>query len=212
MSAIIVNNISKHFELSKRGKRGKKNSNEPSKTMNIIRAVDDINFEVKRGEIFGFLGPNGAGKTTTIRMMTGVLRPTEGTIKMLGLDAWKNQISVKQVTGNVPEMANVYFNFTGWENLMFIGGIYGIKKNTRTERAEGLLKKFGLLDKKDLKAMKYSKGMLPKTDSLINRAINISVGVSDAGLGSGFGITVNSDEKEIDKKIETFRNVVEKYI
>jgi dTDP-4-amino-4,6-dideoxygalactose transaminase len=60
-------------------------------------------------------------------------------------------------------------------------------------------------------SMKYSKGMLPKTDSLIKRAINISIGVSDAGLGSGFGITVNSDEKEIDGKIEIFRKAVEKY-
>ena len=61
-------------------------------------------------------------------------------------------------------------------------------------------------------SMKYSKGMLPKTDSLIKRAINISIGVSDAGLGSGFGITVNSDEKVIDEKIETFRKAVEKYL
>ena len=159
MSAIIVNNLIKHFVLSKRGKRGKKNSKEPSKTMNIIRAVDDISFEVKKGEIFGFLGPNGAGKTTTIRMMTGVLRPTEGTIKILGLDAWKNQISVKQVTGNVPEMANVYFSFSGWENLMFIGEIYGIPKRERVTKAESLLKKFELYEKRSLKTKKYSKGM-----------------------------------------------------
>ena len=75
MSAIAVKDLAKHFEPSKRAKRGKWGPNGMQETMDIIRAVDGINFEVKRGEIFGFLGPNGAGKTTTIRMMTGVLKP-----------------------------------------------------------------------------------------------------------------------------------------
>ncbi|MBY9010314.1 MAG: ATP-binding cassette domain-containing protein [Candidatus Lokiarchaeota archaeon] len=159
MSAIIVNNIVKHFELPKRGRQKRMGPDGSQKTMNIIRAVDDISFEVRKGEIFGFLGPNGAGKTTTIRMMTGVLRPTEGKIKILGLDAWKNQIAVKQMTGNVPEMANVYFSFSGWENLMFIGEIYGISKKERIAKAESLLKKFDLYEKRTLKTKKYSKGM-----------------------------------------------------
>ena len=155
----MVKNLVKHFDPPKRAKYGKLGPNSPQNTMDIIRAVDDINFEVKEGEIFGFLGPNGAGKTTTIRMMTGVLRPTKGEIKLLGLNAWKNQIAVKQVTGNVPEMANVYFSFSGWENLMFIGEIYGISKKERIIRAEMLLKKFDLYEKRTLKAKKYSKGM-----------------------------------------------------
>ncbi|MFX1452153.1 MAG: ABC transporter ATP-binding protein, partial [Promethearchaeota archaeon] len=127
--------------------------------MGIIRAVDDISFEVKKGEIFGFLGPNGAGKTTTIRMMTGVLKPTKGNVSIFGHDVWKNQILVKQITGNVPEEANVYFDLTGLQNLMFIGEIYGVPKKTRLKRAESLLKKFELYEKRNLKAMKYSKGM-----------------------------------------------------
>jgi ABC-2 type transport system ATP-binding protein len=159
MSAIVVNNIVKHFELARRGKRGKMSPDGLQKTMDIIRAVDEISFEVRKGEIFGFLGPNGAGKTTTIRMMTGVLRPTEGEIKILGLDAWKNQIAVKQMTGNVPEMANVYFSFSGWENLMFVGELYGISKKERVTKAESLLKKFDLYEKRTLKTKKYSKGM-----------------------------------------------------
>jgi ABC-2 type transport system ATP-binding protein len=159
MSAITVNNLSKHFELHKRRKFGKMDPNNKQKSMNTIKAVDDISFEVQKGEIFGFLGPNGAGKTTTIRTMTGVLRPTKGQIEILGLDAWKNQIAVKQVTGNVPEMANVYFSFSGWQNLMFVGEIYGISKKERINKAEDLLKKFELYEKRDLKAKKYSKGM-----------------------------------------------------
>ena len=159
MSAIVVKNLAKHFEPPKKARHGKLGPNGSQETLGIIRAVDDISFEVKKGEIFGFLGPNGAGKTTTIRMMTGVLRPTKGEIEILGLNAWKNQIAVKQVTGNVPEMANVYISFSGWENLMFNGEIYGIPKKERVSKAENLLKKFDLYEKRTLKAKKYSKGM-----------------------------------------------------
>ncbi|MFX0023466.1 MAG: ABC transporter ATP-binding protein, partial [Candidatus Hermodarchaeota archaeon] len=157
MSAIVVNNLSKHFEPPKRVKHRKLGPNGPQKSM--IHAVENISFEVKKGEIFGFLGPNGAGKTTTIRMMTGVLKPTQGEIDIFGLNAWKSQITVKQVAGNVPEMANVYISFSGWDNLMFIGEIYGIPKKERIIKAENLLKKFGLYEKRTLKAKKYSKGM-----------------------------------------------------
>jgi len=162
MSAIVVNDLAKHFKPPKRAKRGKMGPNgprSPKSKMGIIRAVDDISFDVKKGEIFGFLGPNGAGKTTTIRMMTGVLKPTNGEIKIFGLNAWKNQIAVKQVTGNVPEMANVYLDMSGLQNLMFIGEIYGVSKQERIKRAETMLKKFNLYEKGDLKAKKYSKGM-----------------------------------------------------
>ncbi|MFX1302420.1 MAG: ABC transporter ATP-binding protein [Promethearchaeota archaeon] len=159
MSAIVVNNLAKHFEPPKIGKQGKREPNGSQGTMGIIRAVDDISFEVKKGEIFGFLGPNGAGKTTTIRMMTGVLKPTKGNVSIFGHEVWKNQILVKQMTGNVPEEANVYFEMSGLQNLMFIGEIYGVPKKTRLERAEVLLKKFELYKKRNLKSMKYSKGM-----------------------------------------------------
>jgi ABC-2 type transport system ATP-binding protein len=159
MSAITVKNLVKHFEIPKRGRPGKMGPNSPQVKMGIVRAVDDINFEVKKGEIFGFLGPNGAGKTTTIRMLTGVLKPTKGNVAIFGHDVWKNQILVKQITGNVPEEANVYFDLSGLQNLMFIGEIYGVPKKTRVERAEKLLKKFELYEKRNLKSMKYSKGM-----------------------------------------------------
>ncbi|NVM37433.1 MAG: ATP-binding cassette domain-containing protein [Candidatus Lokiarchaeota archaeon] len=159
MSVIVVNNLAKHFDPPKRGNHGKMGPNSPQGRMGIIRAVDNISFEVKKGEVFGFLGPNGAGKTTTIRMMTGVLRPTKGNVSIFGHDVWKNQILVKQITGNVPEEANVYFDLTGLQNLMFIGEIYGVPKKIRLKRAEALLKKFELYEKRNLKSMKYSKGM-----------------------------------------------------
>ncbi|MFX1365800.1 MAG: ABC transporter ATP-binding protein [Promethearchaeota archaeon] len=159
MSVIVINHLSKYFDVPKKGKGMKMGPNTPQKTKGNIRAVDDISFEVKKGEVFGFLGPNGAGKTTTIRMMTGVLRPTKGNVSIFGHDVWKNQILVKQITGNVPEEANVYFDLTGLQNLMFIGEIYGVPKKTRLNRAETLLKKFELYEKRNLKSMKYSKGM-----------------------------------------------------
>ena len=157
MKAIVVKNLSKYFSSANHGSKNRRREKNQQET--VIKAVDDITFTVEKGEIFGFLGPNGAGKTTTIRMMTGVLKPTRGNIKIFGLDVWKNQIAVKQVTGNVPEMANVYLSFSGWQNLMFIGEIYGVSKKERIKRAKDLLLKFDLYEKRDLKARKYSKGM-----------------------------------------------------
>ncbi|MFX1571770.1 MAG: ATP-binding cassette domain-containing protein [Promethearchaeota archaeon] len=159
MSAIVVNNLTKHFESPKRGKLRKMRPNGPQRIPGIIHAVDNISFEVKKGEIFGFLGPNGAGKTTTIRMMTGVLKPTKGVVSIFRQDVWKNPILVKQITGNVPEEANVYFEMSGMQNLLFIGELYGVSKKNSLERAEALLRKFELYEKRNLKAIKYSKGM-----------------------------------------------------
>ncbi len=159
MSAIILNNLVKYFELSKRRKQVKSGISESEAKNAIIHAVDNISFEVNRGEIFGLLGPNGAGKTTIIRMMTGVLKPSKGIINIFGFNIWQNQIAVKQRIGNVPEMANIYISFSGWQNLMFIGEIYGVSKEEKRKRAENLLKQFDLYDKRDLKARKYSKGM-----------------------------------------------------
>jgi len=75
-------------------------------------AVDHINFEVKKGEIFGFLGPNGAGKTTTIRILTGILLPDEGEAKILGIDVVKDPIVAKRIMGVVPEVCNVYVDLS----------------------------------------------------------------------------------------------------
>ncbi len=130
-----------------------------SKNFDIVKAVDNISFSVKDGEIFGFLGPNGAGKTTTIRMLTGVLEPSMGKIIINGKDFWKNQISIKQIMGNVPEMSNAYLDLTGLQNLIFIGEIHGVPKKECLNRAESILKQFELYSRKDDLAKKYSKGM-----------------------------------------------------
>ncbi|MFX1480297.1 MAG: ATP-binding cassette domain-containing protein [Promethearchaeota archaeon] len=159
MMAISVKNLFKYFNPPKRGNNKNIGPIGQQEKDSSIRAVDNVSFEVIKGEIFGFLGPNGAGKTTTIRMLTGVLKPTKGTASIFGYEVWKYPILVKQITGNVPEEANVYFDMSGLQNLMFIGEIYGVPKKTRLERAESLLEKFELYEKRNLKSMKYSKGM-----------------------------------------------------
>ncbi len=139
MNVIEIENLSKYFDQ--------------------VHAVDQVNFHVNEGEIFGFLGPNGAGKTTTIRMMTGVLKPTNGQIQIFKKNIWKNPIPIKQIIGNVPEMANVYPDLTGMQNLTLIGELYGVPKKINKERAEKLLKQFELFENRNFKTRKYSKGM-----------------------------------------------------
>jgi len=124
-----------------------------------LLAVDQINFTVEQGEIFGFLGPNGAGKSTTQRMLTTLLTPTEGQILILGHDLADDAYPAKRQIGLVPEESNVYTELTAWDNLMFTGRLYRMSKTDRIVRAEELLKDFGLWEKKDVKAEEFSKGM-----------------------------------------------------
>lgn len=130
-----------------------------SKSFGEVKAVNEISFAVSEGEIFGFLGPNGAGKSTTIRMLTGVLRPTSGIVKMFGKNFWDNTIPIKQLISSVSETANVYNDLNGMYNLLLMAQLYGISKKDREERAVVLLKKFELYDKRNLKTKAYSKGM-----------------------------------------------------
>jgi ABC-2 type transport system ATP-binding protein len=125
-------------------------------------AVDHVNFEVGKGEIFGFLGPNGAGKTTTIRVLTGILKLDEGTALVSGHDVLKNPLEAKQCIGVVPEVSNAYIDLSGWENLMLIGELYGVPKKEREENAIGLLKDFGLYDVRKKLVRGFSKGMKQK--------------------------------------------------
>jgi ABC-2 type transport system ATP-binding protein len=127
-----------------------------------VTAVDHVNFEVKKGEIFGFLGPNGAGKTTTIRILTGLLKPDEGTASVVGYDISKNPIEAKQYIGVVPEVSNAYIDLTAWENLTLIGKLYGVPTRKLQENSNRLLKEFGLYEVKDKLVRGFSKGMKQK--------------------------------------------------
>lgn len=138
------------------------------KTVNLTKnfgdlvAVDHVSFEVGQGEIFGFLGPNGAGKTTTIRMLTSVIKPDSGSAKIMNYDIQRETLKAKQMMGIVPEMSNAYTDLSAWNNLMLIGELYGVSKGERRERAEKLLKEFGLYERRNQLVRGYSKGMKQK--------------------------------------------------
>ena len=133
-----------------------------TKCYDELVAVNHISLEVRKGEIIGFLGPNGAGKTTTIRMLTGVIKPNDGTAKIMGYDVLKQPLRVKQIIGVVPETSNAYLDLTAWQNLMLTGELYGIPKKERVERAEALLRRFELFERRNILARGFSKGMKQK--------------------------------------------------
>jgi ABC-2 type transport system ATP-binding protein len=124
-----------------------------------ILAVDHINFEIVKGEVFGFLGPNGAGKTTTIRMLTGLSKPTNGNASILGFNIHSKIINIKKFIGVVPEISNLYDELSGFDNLLFMAQLYGVSRNQRRKRAEELLKTFRLYERKDSLFRTFSRGM-----------------------------------------------------
>jgi len=124
-----------------------------------LRAVDGIDFTVHEGEVFGFLGPNGAGKTSTIRMLTGFSQPTAGTARLLGLDLDKELPRIKKRIGVVPEASNLYDELTAFDNLVFAMQLYGVPRAERKARAESLLERFRLSEKRDAPFAKLSRGM-----------------------------------------------------
>jgi len=124
-----------------------------------LTAVDHVNFDVMRGEIFGFLGPNGAGKTTTIHMLTTVLKPTEGGATVLGFDIAKQASEVRNVIGVVPQEYTADEDLTGSENVLLCADLYGIRRGVAKERALDLLKLVELTDFKDKRVQTYSGGM-----------------------------------------------------
>lgn len=124
-----------------------------------IIAVDHINFEVNKGETFGFLGPNGAGKTTTIRMLTGLSKPTEGDASILGFSIKTKITEIKKHIGVVPEISNLYDELSALDNLIFIAQLYGVPAHKRRERALELLKIFGLYERRDSLFRTFSRGM-----------------------------------------------------
>lgn len=135
-------------------------------------AVDHISFEVKKGEIFGLLGPNGAGKTTTIKMLTTLLKPTEGKAYVYGYDVVKQANEVRKVIGVVHQEYTADEDLTGYENIMLSADLYGIPRNIAKKRAEELLELVGLTKFKDKKVETYSGGMRRRLEiacSLINR-------------------------------------------
>src|ERR1700744_3928070 len=133
-----------------------------SRSFNGFTAVDHIDLSVEPGQFFGFLGPNGAGKSTTIKMMTGLLAPTTGTIHILGEDLFRNPLEVKRNIGVVPEGMALFGKLTAREYLEFVGRMYGLDKRTSQERTEELLEFMNLANEPKKLIADFSHGMQKK--------------------------------------------------
>jgi ABC-2 type transport system ATP-binding protein len=125
-------------------------------------AVNAIDLEVPKGELFGFLGPNGAGKTTTLRMIAGILRPTSGTVHVGGIDIVANPIAAKSKLGFIPDRPFIYEKLTGTEFLQFVAGLYDQDGTQVEHRARELLALFDLEQWADELVESYSHGMRQK--------------------------------------------------
>jgi len=127
-----------------------------------LEAVRHVDLRVEAGQFFGFLGPNGAGKSTTIKMLTGLLEPTAGRIRILGLDLENDPIGVKSQIGVVPEGLALFDRLTGPEYLNFAGRMYGLDRLTAAERTQELLDFMALADRSKSLIVDYSHGMKKK--------------------------------------------------
>ena len=133
-----------------------------SRTFGDLRAVDGIDLVVPAGSFFGFLGPNGAGKSTTIKCLTGLLRPTAGTMRILGIDPLVDPIAVKKQVGVVPEDLALFDRLTADETLAFIGRVHALPDSTIDSRITELLAVMSLTDARNDLVADFSHGMRKK--------------------------------------------------
>lgn len=125
-------------------------------------AVDSLELNIQKGEIFGFLGPNGAGKTTTINMITGVLEPDKGSISINGINIVKDDIAAKQQFGFVPDSPDLFLRLTGYEYLDFMGAVYNVDPDILQNRMIDITSIFGIFDDLGDRIQSYSHGMRQK--------------------------------------------------
>jgi len=136
--------------------------NDLTKTFAGFKAVDGLSLRVEPGEIFGFLGPNGAGKTTTVKILSGIMRPTSGLVKVAGYDVTREALAAKRVMAYIPDEPFVYPKLTGWEFMRFIGDIYAVPAAEQKRRIPELLDAFELTAQSGELLESYSHGMKQK--------------------------------------------------
>jgi len=127
-------------------------------------AVDHVDLDIAPGEMFGLLGPNGAGKTTTIRMLTTLLKPMTGTVRVFGIDAAARPMQVRRVIGYVPQMLSADANLTGLENVELFARLFDVPRKTRASRVAGALGAMGLTEAAGRLAGTYSGGMIRRLE------------------------------------------------
>lgn len=125
-------------------------------------SVDNLSFHIEKGEIAGFVGQNGAGKTTTIKMLTGILMPTQGHVLIDGYDMSKEPLSAKKSIGYIADNPDIFLRLTGLEYVNFIADIYGVSEKDRRERVEQMAERFGMEDSMNKPMVSYSHGMRQK--------------------------------------------------
>ena len=150
---------------------------------NKKKAVDDLTLHVEGGELFGFIGPNGAGKTTTIKLMTGVLKPDEGTITMAGHPMSEDRLEAQRLIGFVPDGNDLYDRLTGMEYLNFMADVYQVDAAHRKAHIEKYLDIFELEDAINSQVRTYSKGMKQKLVVIGALIHNPPVWILDEPLG-----------------------------
>jgi ABC-2 type transport system ATP-binding protein len=133
-----------------------------TKKYSAIPAVRNVSFALKPGEITGYLGPNGAGKTTTIKMMAGLIEPTEGKIFYQGNPIRKDMFSYKSIVGYIPEQSEVYTHLSAWDYLFLVGRLRGISDRLLRVKVTELMRLLGLSADMDMAMSSYSKGMVQK--------------------------------------------------
>lgn len=139
------------------------------KKYNGLKALDNITFSIKRGEIFGLLGPNGAGKTTTLRVMSTLIKPDSGEVIVNGINLKNNNHSIQGLLGVCPQEIALYLELTVWDNLLFFGMMGGLHRKKAKDRAEELIKEMALEEKAREKVSLLSGGM--------KRRLNIAVSI-----------------------------------
>jgi ABC-2 type transport system ATP-binding protein len=133
-----------------------------TKRYSAIPAVQDVSFSIRPGQILGYLGPNGSGKSTTVKMLTGLIEPSDGEIFFRGENVLKNRLWFSRHFGYVPEEPYLYTHLTGREYLQLAGRLRGMEKSLLERKIEAMLELFGLAEFRDTQMSSYSKGMRQK--------------------------------------------------
>jgi ABC-2 type transport system ATP-binding protein len=177
-----------------------------TKTFNNFVAVDDVSFNVKKGEIFGLLGPNGAGKSTTIRMLSTLSRPTKGTATISGYDVVKNDNEVRELIGIVSEKMIMYDRLTARENLMFFGKLFNMPKDVLDKRINELLELVQLTEWKNSLVGTFSTGMRQRMNvirALLNMPQVLFLDEPTLGLDPQSSVEIREFIKKLNRENKT---------
>ncbi|HEY7791614.1 MAG TPA: ABC transporter ATP-binding protein [Vicinamibacterales bacterium] len=133
-----------------------------TKWYGALPGIQEVSFEVRPGEVLGLLGPNGSGKSTTVKILTGLMRPTSGAVRLDGRDIFDALQAYKAILGYVPEEPHLYSHLTGPEYLRLVGGLRGISRPALDEKIDRFLQRLGIYDDRYQAISAYSKGMKQK--------------------------------------------------